>query len=158
MRNAIRPAILIAAALFANAAPAAAQTAAPPAALVNFEIKDQAILASLTGAKGDPKKGETVVINRLLGNCLACHVVTALDREPFHGNTGPTLDGVAGRLSEGEIRLRMVDGTKINPETMMPSFYRVEGFNRVLPNFRGKPVLTAEQVEDVVAYLLTLKD
>ena len=84
--------------------------------------------------------------------------IAALAREPFHGNTGPTLDGVAGRLSEGEIRLRLVDGTKINPETMMPSFYRVEGLNRVLPNFRGKPVLTAEQVEDVVAYLLTLKE
>ncbi len=157
MRNAIRPAILIAACLLAGIAPAAAQTAAPPA-LVNFEIKDQGIPVSLTGAKGDPKKGEAVVINRVQGNCLACHVVTALAREPFHGNTGPTLDGVAGRLSEGEIRLRLVDGTKVNPETMMPSFYRVEGFNRVLPNFRGKPVLSAEQVEDVVAYLLTLKD
>lgn len=157
MRNAIRSVILLAAALLAGAAPAAAQTAAPPA-LVSFEIKDQAIPASLTGAKGDPKKGEAVVISRVQGNCLACHVVTALAREPFHGNTGPTLDGVAGRLNEGEIRLRMVDGTKINPETMMPSFYRVEGLNRVLPNFRGKPVLTAEQVEDVVAYLLMLKD
>jgi sulfur-oxidizing protein SoxX len=155
MRNAIRPAILIAASLFAGTAVAQAPT---PPALVGFEIKDQAIPASLTGAKGDPKKGEAVVINRLQGNCLACHVVTALAREPYHGNTGPTLDGVAGRLSEGEIRLRLVDGTKINPETMMPSFYRVDGFNRVLPNFRGKPVLTAEQVEDVVAYLLTLKD
>jgi sulfur-oxidizing protein SoxX len=157
MRNAIRPAILIAAFLFAWTMPAAAQTAAPPA-LVNFEIKEQAIPASLTGAKGDPKKGEAVVINRLQGNCLACHAIASLSREPFHGNTGPTLDGVAGRLSEGEIRLRLVDGTKINAETMMPSFYRVEGLNRVLPNFRGKPVLTAEQVEDVVAYLLTLKD
>jgi sulfur-oxidizing protein SoxX len=157
MRNAIRPAILIAACLLTGIAPAAAQTAAPPS-LVNFEIKDQGISASLTGAKGDPKKGEAVVISRVQGNCLACHVVTALAREPFHGNTGPALDGVAGRLSEGEIRLRLVDGTKINPETMMPSFYRVEGFNRVLPNFRGKSVLTAEQVEDVVAYLLTLKD
>lgn len=154
MRHAIRPAILTAAILLAGAA--AAQT--PPPALVGIEIKDQAIAASLTGAKGDPKKGETVVVNRQLGNCLACHVVTALAREPFQGNTGPTLDGVAGRLSEGEIRLRLVDGTKINPETMMPSFYRIEGLNRVLPNFRGKPVLTAEQVEDVVAYLLTLKE
>lgn len=154
MRQFLRPAIF-AAALFAGLAPAAAQA---PAALVTFEVKDQAIAASLTGAKGDPKKGEAVVINRQLGNCLACHVITSLSREPFHGNTGPTLDGVAGRLTEGELRLRLVDGTKLNPETMMPSFYRIEGLNRVLPNFRGKPVLTAEQVEDVVAYLQTLKE
>jgi sulfur-oxidizing protein SoxX len=157
MRHAIRPAILAAAILLIGADSPRAQTPAPPA-LVSFEIKDQAITSSLTGAKGDPKKGEAVVINRLQGNCLACHVVTALAREPFHGNTGPTLNGVADRLNEGEIRLRLVDGTKINPETMMPSFYRIDGLNRVLPNFRGKPVLTAEQVEDVVAYLLTLKE
>jgi L-cysteine S-thiosulfotransferase len=156
MRNAIRAAVMLAVPLLGGSA--LAQTAGAPLPLVTFEVKEQAILASLTGAKGDPKKGEAVVVNRQQGNCLACHVVSALKREPFHGNTGPTLDGVAGRLSEGEIRLRMVDGTKVNPDTMMPSFYRIDGLNRVLPQFRGKPILTAEQVEDVVAYLMTLKD
>lgn len=156
MRNAIRAAVLLAVPLLAGSA--VAQTADAPPALVKYEVKEQAILASLTGAKGDPKKGEAVVVNRQQGNCLACHVVSALKREPFHGNTGPTLDGVAERLNEGEIRLRMVDSTQVNPESMMPSFYRVEGLNRVLPQFRGKPILSAEQVEDVVAYLMTLKD
>jgi sulfur-oxidizing protein SoxX len=129
----------------------------PPPALAKFEIKDGAISRPLTGQPGDPQKGRQVMVNRQLGNCLACHVVTPLKNEPFHGNTGPALDGVASRLGEGELRLRIVDGTKVNPDTMMPSFYRTEGLNRVLPRFQGKTVLTAEQVEDVVAFLMTLK-
>jgi sulfur-oxidizing protein SoxX len=136
-------------------AAAQAQAATPP--LVKFEIVDHAIPASLTGKPGNPQAGEKVVVGRRAGNCLACHAVTALEKEPFHGNTGPSLDGVASRLSEGEIRLRLVDATKVNPETMMPSFYRVEGLNRVRKQFEGKPVLTAEQIEDVIAFLMTLK-
>lgn len=159
MRNAAKRAALIIAVLVASTGHLLAQSAdSPPPPLAKFEIKDQAIATPLNGAKGDVKKGEAVVVNRQLGNCLACHVVTALASEPFHGNTGPALDGVASRLKEGEIRLRLVDGTIVNPDTMMPSFYRVDGLNRVLPRFRGKPILTAEQVEDVVAYLMTLKD
>lgn len=134
-----------------------AQASPPATGLVKYEIRDHAIPASLTGQPGDPQKGRQVVINRQLGNCLACHEITALKNEPFHGNTGPSLDGVAGRLKEGELRLRLVDATKVNPDTMMPSFYRIEGLNRVLPRFQGKPVLTAEQIEDVVAFLKTLK-
>lgn len=133
-----------------------AQANPPAAGLVKFEIHDHAIAASLTGQPGDPQKGRQVVVNRQLGNCLACHEITALKNEPFHGNTGPSLDGVAGRLKEGELRLRLVDATKVNPDTMMPSFYRIEGLNRVLPRFQGKTVLTAEQIEDVVAFLKTL--
>ncbi len=152
MRHAIRPAILIAAILLTG--PAVAQTPA----LVSFEIKDQAIAASLTGAKGDPKKGEAVVVNRLQGNCLACHVVTRTRPRALSRQHWPDPRRRRRPPERGEIRLRLVDGTKINPETMMPSFYRIDGLNRVLPNFRGKPVLTAEQVEDVVAYLLTLKE
>jgi L-cysteine S-thiosulfotransferase len=133
------------------------QAQAGAAALVKFEVKDGAIPASLTGKPGDPAAGKKVVAGRQLGNCLACHQITALKTEPYHGNTGPSLDGVAGRMSEGELRLRIVDSTKANAETMMPAFYRTEGFNRVLPRFQGKPILTAEQVEDVVAFLATLK-
>lgn len=133
-----------------------AQANSPAASLVKFEIRDHAIPASLTGQPGDPQKGRQVVVNRQLGNCLACHEITALKNEPFHGNTGPSLDGVAGRLKEGELRLRLVDATTVNPDTMMPSFYRIEGLNRVLPQFQGKTVLTAEQIEDVVAFLKTL--
>ncbi len=138
-----------------QASQAQAATAAP--VLVKFEVKNNAIPASLTGKPGDPDEGRKAVVGRQLGNCLACHQITALSREPFHGNTGPALDGVAGRMSEGEIRLRIVDATKANADTMMPPFYRAEGLNRVLPRFQGKTILTAEQVEDVVAFMMTLK-
>lgn len=125
--------------------------------LVRVQIKDGAIAASLTGRPGDARKGRDVAINRQLGNCLACHAISALNNEPYHGNVGPSLDGVANRLSEGEIRLRIVDPTKLNPDTLMPPFYRVDGLNKVMTQFQGKAILTAEQVEDVVAFLKTLK-
>jgi len=150
-------AAILAASLTAAAAAGAAwaQGAAQP--LVKFQIKDGGIPASLTGRPGDPQKGRAVIVDQKLGNCLACHEVTALKSEPYHGNVGPSLDGVASRVSEAQIRLRIVDPTKLNPETMMPPFYRVDGLNRVLHQFQGKPILTAEQVEDVVAFLETLK-
>jgi sulfur-oxidizing protein SoxX len=125
--------------------------------MAKFEIKDGAIAASLTGRPGDVQKGRQVVVGRTLGNCLACHAISALANEPYHGNVAPSLDGVASRMSEGELRLRVVDGTKVNPDTMMPPFYRTDGLNRVMKRFEGKTILTAEQVEDVVAFLKTLK-
>jgi sulfur-oxidizing protein SoxX len=136
------------------AAPACAQGKAP---LVKFDYKDGAIAASLTGKPGDPQKGRQVIIGRTLGNCIACHEVTALKSEPYHGNTAPSLDGIASRMSEGEMRLRVVDGTKVNPDTMMPPFYRVDGLNKVMGRFKDTTILSAEQVEDVVAYLKTLR-
>ncbi len=138
---------------WAQAAPAAS----PPPPLVKFEIKNNKVDVSLTGKPGDPAKGQAVMVNRQLGNCLACHAVEKLNKEPFHGNVGPSLDGVASRMSEGEIRLRVIDGTKVNAETMMPPFYRVDGLNRVIPRFQGRTILTPEQVEDVVAFLVTIK-
>ena len=129
------------------AAPAWAQGKAP---LARFDIKDGAIAASLTGTAGDPQKGRQAVVSRTLGNCIACHEVTALKNEPYHGNTAPSLDGVASRMSEGELRLRVVDGTKVNPDTMMPPFYRVDGLNKVMGRFKDTTILSAEQVEDVV--------
>ncbi len=131
------------------------QAASPP--LAKFQIKDGAIATSLTGRPGDPAKGRAVVINRQQGNCLACHAISALSSEPYHGNVGPSLDGVASRLSEGEMRLHVVDPTKLNPDTLMPPFYRVDGLNKVMTRFQGKPILTAQQVEDVVAFLKTLR-
>jgi len=131
------------------------QAASPP--LAKFQIKDGAIAASLTGTPGDANRGRAVAINRQQGNCLACHVISRLSNEPYHGNVGPSLDGVASRLSEGEMRLRIVDPTKLNPDTLMPPFYRVDGLNKVMTQFQGKPILTAQQVEDVVAFLKTLR-
>ncbi len=145
-------------ALLASAPDAHAQAAgAPPPPLVKFEIKDAAIAASLTGRAGDPQKGRAVVVGRTLGNCLACHAIETLKSEPYHGNVAPSLDGVASRMSVGELRLRVVDGTKVNPDTMMPPFYRADGLNKVMTRFKDRTILNAEQVEDVVAYLQTLK-
>ena len=89
--------------------------------------------------------------------CLLCHS-GPFPEERFQGNLSPDLRGTGARWSVGQLRLRMVDATRLNPATIMPSFYRVDGLNRVAPAWRGKPILTAEQIEDVVAYLQTLRD
>jgi L-cysteine S-thiosulfotransferase len=114
------------------------------------------IRASLTGAKGDPVRGRAIVANRQVGLCLLCHS-GPFPEERFQGNLAPDLRSVA-RLSEGEIRQRVVDPSKVNPDTIMPAYYRAEGLTRVAPSVKGKPLLTAEQIEDVVAYLMSLKD
>jgi sulfur-oxidizing protein SoxX len=126
--------------------------------LVSYDIVDDLeIPKSLTGAPGDPDKGRDVFIDRKLGNCLGCHAVSELDTEQFHGEVGPPLDEVGDIYTEGELRLRVVNAKKFNPETIMPGFYVNDGLNRVAKDFEGKSILTAEQVEDVVAYLMTLK-
>ena len=112
--------------------------------------------ASLTGAKGDPARGRAIVANRQVGLCLLCNS-GPFPEERFQGDLAPDLAGVGARLSEGQIRLRIVDSTKTNPQSIMPTYYRSEGMTRVAPAFRGKTVLTAEQIEDVVAYLVALK-
>ena len=114
------------------------------------------IPASLTGAKGDPARGEAIVANRQVGLCLLCHS-GPFPEERFQGNLAPDLTAVGARLSEGQIRQRIVDPTKVNPQSIMPAYYKSEGLVRVAPAYRGKTVLTAEQIEDIVAYLSTLK-
>ena len=127
--------------------------------MVAYEIVDDvSIDQPLTGAPGDPDKGRETFVNRKLGNCLGCHVVSELDGELFHGEVGPPLDGVADRYEEGEIRLRVVNAKLANPDTIMPGFYEVASLHRVAPDFAGKPILSAEQVEDIVAYLMTLTE
>jgi L-cysteine S-thiosulfotransferase len=117
-----------------------------------------AIPTPLTGKPGDPKEGGKVVVQRRLGNCLSCHEIDALHGEEFHGDVGPSLDGVAGRWDTATLRMIVVNAKKVfGAETVMPAFYRVDGLNRVRPEFSGKPILTAQQVEDVVAFLATLK-
>ncbi len=95
-------------------------------------------------------------MNRELGNCLLCHRMP-VPEERFQGEIGPDLSGVATRLSEGQIRLRIVDASRLNASTIMPPYYRVEGLRRVLSAYRGRPILTADQVEDAVAFLLTFR-
>jgi len=115
------------------------------------------IPASLTGAKGDPARGRAIVTNRQLGLCLLCHS-GPFPEERFQGNLAPDLAGAGKRWSEGQLRLRIVDSSRINPATTMPSYHRTDGLTRVAPAWRGKPVLTADQIEDVVAFLTTLRD
>ncbi len=145
-----RPLCLIAAfALFSFVPRAGAQ-------LVPYTIVGDAIPASLTGSKGDPVRGRAIVANRNVGLCLLCHS-GPFPEDRFQGNIAPDLSGAGARWSEGQLRLRIVDASKLNPNTIMPPFYRVGGLTRVATTYRDKPVLTAAQVEDVVAYLMTLK-
>jgi sulfur-oxidizing protein SoxX len=124
--------------------------------LVGNAFASDSIPASLTGAKGDPARGRAIVANRQVGLCLLCHS-GPFPEERFQGNLAPDLTAVGARFSEGQIRLRIVDPRKVNPQSIMPAYYKSEGLARVAPVFRGKTVLTAEQIEDIVAYLSTLK-
>ena len=114
------------------------------------------IPASLSGARGDAARGRAIVVNRQLGLCLLCHS-GPFPEERFQGNIGPDLNGIGARLSEGQIRLRVADPGRLNPATIMPAYFRSESLTRVARAFQGKTVLTAEQIEDVVAFLTTLK-
>ncbi len=118
---------------------------------------EDAIPASLTGGRGDPARGRAIVVNRQVGLCLLCHS-GPFPEEPLQGNLAPDLRGAGGRWTEGQLRLRIVDSSRINPATIMPAYHRTEGLTRVAAAWRGKPLLSAGQIEDVVAFLMTLKD
>ena len=114
------------------------------------------IPTSLTGGKGNPARGRAIVTNRQLGLCLLCHS-GPFPEERFQGNLAPDLAGAGGRWTEGQLRLRIVDSSRINPATIMPAYHRTDGLTRVAPAWRAKPILSDEQIEDVVAFLATLK-
>jgi sulfur-oxidizing protein SoxX len=133
-----------------------ATAGAAQSTLVSYIVVDDAIPESLTGVPGDATQGRAIVVKRE-NTCLLCHS-GPFPEQRFQGNLAPDLRGAGSRWSEGELRLRLVDATRLNPATIMPPFYRIDGLSHVARNFRGKPVLTAQQIEDVVAYLKTLKD
>ena len=118
---------------------------------------DDALPESLTGVKGDPARGRGIVASRQVGLCLLCHS-GPFPEERFQGNLAPDLAGAGKRWSEGQLRLRIVDSSRLNAATIMPAYHRTEGLMRVAPAWRGKPVLSAQQIEDVVAFLMTLRD
>ena len=126
---------------------------------------DGAIQVSLSGVPGDPVRGREVLGSRALGNCVACHANSEMSDIPFHGDVGPMLDGAGDRWTEAELRGIVANAKVMFPDSMMPSFYRVDGYTRPGNAYTGKaaddtfgPLLTAQQVEDVVAYLITLKE
>lgn len=142
------------------ATPVLAETITP-AAVVYDDYGE--VAASLTGMPGDPARGVEVMTDRGLGNCIACHAVTDLEDHPFHGEVGPSLDGVATRWTEPQLRGIIANAKITFPESIMPSFYHVGPFIRPGDAFTGRaaegelpPLLTAQDVEDVVAYLMTL--
>lgn len=139
---------------FAALAVAGCVTAAPDA-LAPYAVEGSAIHEPLTSAAGDVARGREVLLGRD-GNCLLCHAAPETGVR-IMGNLAPPLSGVGARLSAGQLRLRIVDSMRLNRDTIMPSYYRTDGFNRVAAAWRGKPILTAQQVEDTVAYLLTLR-
>ena len=138
---------------------AVAWTASPLAGeeLRAYVVEGDTIARSLTGAPGDPARGRAIVANRQVGLCLLCHTAP-IPEERFQGSLAPSLAGAGSRSTEGQLRLRIVDAARINAMTIMPSYYRTEGLTRVAKPLVDKPLLSAEQIEDVIAYLTTLKD
>ncbi len=134
-----------------------AVTTAIAQGITPFVVTGDRIPASLTGGPGDVANGRKVALNRNEGGCVLCHAVPD-PIERFAGNIAPPLAGAGSRLSVAQLRLRIVDSTRVNPDTPMPAYYRVEGLNQVAAAQRGKPILSAQQVEDVVAWLATLQE
>jgi L-cysteine S-thiosulfotransferase len=120
-------------------------------------LESKGALRSLTGTLGDPQKGRLVVINSDKGNCIACHRIAALSGEPSHGDLGQTLNGVAARYTEAQLRQLIINAKTFFPNTVMPSFHTTEDVKRVPAAFAGQPILSAAEVEDVVAFLKTLR-
>lgn len=127
------------------------------AEVARFRVTGDAIEAPLVAAPASAARGEAIVKNRETANCLICHAIPD-PRERFMGDVGPSLAGVGARLTPGQIRLRLVDPTRLNPEAIMPAYHRTDGLTRVDARHAGRPVLTAMEIEDVVAYLARLKE
>jgi sulfur-oxidizing protein SoxX len=147
--------IYIAGAWF-GAAAFALPGAASESELRAYVVVGDAIPQSLTGVPGDVTRGRALVVDRT-NTCILCHN-GPFPEAKFQGDLAPGLGGAGGRWSEGQLRLRLVDASRLNPATIMPSYYRVDGLDRVGPAWRGKPILSAEQIEDMVAYLASLRE
>ncbi|KJC46853.1 cytochrome C [Bradyrhizobium sp. LTSP885] len=141
---------MFAAALFVACWPAGAEGLRP------YAVAGDAIPDTLTGTKGDVTRGRALIVERS-STCILCHS-GPFPEQAFQGDLAPSLAGSGGRWSEGQLRLRLVDASRLNAATIMPSYYRVDGLTRVGTSWRGRPILSAEQIEDIVAYLATLRN
>ena len=130
--------------------------AADEAELRSYVIAGDAIPTSLTGMAGDAARGRALVVDRT-STCILCHS-GPFPETRFQGDLAPNLKGAGSRWSEGQLRLRLVDASSLNPATIMPSYYRAEGLVRVGAAWRGKPILSAEQIEDIVSYLASQRE
>ena len=134
---------------------AAAVWSSAATAAVTFRITNDAITEPLGGLIGDAIRGRAIVANRQVGLCLLCHAAP-IPEERFQGNLSQSLAGIGSRATAGQLRMRLVDARKLNSATIMPSYYRINNLSRVSPAQQGRTILSAQQIEDVVAYLLTL--
>ena len=119
-------------------------------------LAGDAVAQSLTGNAGDPQRGRAIIADRQKGLCLLCHS-GPFPEEPLQGNLAPSLEGAGSRWTEGQLRLRLMDNKRINPESIMPAYHRIEGLNRVGSAWRERPILSAAEIEDVLAFLMGLK-
>jgi L-cysteine S-thiosulfotransferase len=124
--------------------------------LQSYKVVGDGIPDSLTGLPGDAARGRALVLDRA-STCILCHS-GPFPETRFQGDLAPSLAGAGSRWTESQLRLRLVDASRLNPETIMPSYYRVDGLQRVGRNWQGKPILSAEQIEDIVAYLVSLRE
>lgn len=150
----MRPALCLALIAGAFWLPLMTVTAQPSISPLN--IVGDTIPAPLTASTGDAVRGRAIVANRQVGLCLLCHT-GPFPEERFQGNLAPDLAGAGSRWSEGQLRLRLVDATRFNAQTIMPAYYRSEGLTRVGTAWQGRTILNAQQIEDVLAFLQTLK-
>ena len=134
-----------------------AEASASAQELRTYVIAGDAIPDSLTGQPGDAERGRAIVANRTVGLCVLCHS-GPLPETPLQGNLAPSLAGAGARNTAGQLRMRLVNPSRLVPDTIMPPYYRLDGLKRVAKAYDGKTILTAEQIEDVVAYLATLKE
>ena len=119
-------------------------------------VTGDAVVQSLTGSAGDPARGRAIIADRQKGFCLLCHG-GPFPEEPLQGNLAPSLAGAGSRWNEGQLRLRLMDNKRVNPESIMPGYHRIEGLNRVGAIWRDRPILSAAEIEDVLAFLMGLK-
>jgi sulfur-oxidizing protein SoxX len=145
----VRAARFLASLLLAMAMPAMASAQ-------SAMVTGDAVVQSLTGSAGDPTRGRAIIADRQKGFCLLCHG-GPFPEEPLQGNLAPSLAGAGSRWNEGQLRLRLMDNKRVNPESIMPAYHRIEGLNRVGAIWRDRPILSAAEIEDVLAFLMGLK-